>query len=51
MPLINPSSILSNVLVLGIIFWIGFMIYSKMDKLQVHNAMEKIKGWIGRKEE
>ena len=51
MPLINPTRILDNLLVLGIILWIGFMIYSKMDKTQVHNAIERIKGWIGNKGE
>ena len=51
MPLINPTIILNNLLVLGILLMIGFMIYSKMDKEQVRNAIEKIKGWIGSKEE
>ena len=49
--LIEPSNLLSNLLVMGIIFWIGFMVYSKMDKQQVHNTIERIKGWIGNKEE
>jgi len=51
MPLIDPTRILSNLLVLGILLWIGFMVYNKMDKTQVHNTIEKIKGWIGNKEE
>lgn len=51
MPLIDPTDILNNLLVLGILLWIGFMIYTKMDKDKVHSAMEKIKGWVGSKEE
>lgn len=47
MPLINPSNVLSNLLVVVIIAWVGFLVYSRMDKDKIHSAWEKIGGWMG----
>lgn len=50
MPLINPTRILNNLLVLGILAGIGFMIYSKMNKDKIQSVKEKIQGWMGKGE-
>lgn len=51
MPLIDPSRVLNNLIVFGILLWIGFLIYSKMDKAKVYSAIESLKKMFGNKEE
>lgn len=51
MPLIDPSRIFNNLVALGVIFGIGFMIYSKMDKEKVKSTIEGLKGLFGGKKE
>ncbi len=50
MTILDPSRILNNLLALGIISGVGFMIYSKMDKEQVKSLIEGIKRVFGKKE-
>jgi len=51
MPLINATRVLNNIIVLGVLAAIGFMIYLKLDKERVKSTIESIKGWFGSKEE
>lgn len=51
MSLINPTRVVNNLVVLGILLGVGFMIYSKMDKEKVKSTIEGIKKLFGRKEE
>ena len=51
MPLIDGSRVMNNVIVLGVLAWVFFMIYSKMDKAQVKTLIDNIKGMFSRKEE
>ena len=51
MPLIDTTRIINNLIVLAVLFGIGFMIYSKMDKEQVKATMEGIKRLFSGKEE
>jgi len=51
MPLIDPTRIGNNLIVLGILFAIGFMIYQKMDKERVRETVEGLKNLFGKKEE
>ena len=51
MTLIDPTRIINNLVVLGVLAWIFFMIYSAMDKEKVKSTIESIKGLFGRKEE
>ena len=51
MPLIDPARIFNNLIVLGVLGWIFFMIYLKLDKEKVKSTMEGIKGLFSRKEE
>ena len=48
MPLIDATRVFNNLIVLGILFGIGFMIYSKLDREKVRNTMENIKGLLRR---
>ncbi len=50
MSLLDASRVLQNLIGLGVIFAIGFMIYSKMDKAQVRHLIDSIKGMFGKKE-
>ncbi len=51
MSLIDPTRVLNNLIALGAIFAIGFMIYVKMDKARVKDTIEKLKGLLGGKKE
>ena len=51
MPLLDPARILNNLIALGVVGWIFFMIYSKMDKGKVKDTMERLKGLFGGKKE
>ena len=51
MPLIDPTRILNNLTALAVIFGIGFLIYSKLDKESVKSTIEGIKGLFSKKEE
>lgn len=51
MSLIDPSRIFNNLIVLAIIAWIGFMVYSKMDKARVKDTIERLKNLFGKREE
>jgi len=51
MSLIDPSRIFNNLVALGVIFGIGFMVYSKMDKARVKDTIERLKNLFGRREE
>ena len=51
MPLIDPSRIINNLIVLGVLLGIGFMIYSRMDKEKVKATVASLKNLFGSKEE
>lgn len=51
MPLIDPTRIINNLIVLGVLGGIFFLIYSKLDKEQVKNVIDGIKRLFGKKEE
>ncbi len=51
MPLIDPTRIINNLTVLGVLLGIGFMIYSRMDKEKVKSTIDGIKKLFGGKEE
>ena len=51
MPLINLTRVGNNLIVFAILFGIGFMIYSKLDREKVRSTMDGIKNMFGRKEE
>jgi len=50
MALIDPSRILNNIVALGVILGIGFLIYSQMDKQKIQSTLEGIKGMFNRGE-
>ena len=49
MPLINASRVINNLLVLAILFGIGLLIYSKLDKNQIRHIINSIGGLFERK--
>lgn len=51
MPLIDPSRVFNNLIALGVIAWIFFMIYSKMDKERVRSTIDGLKNLFGGKKE
>ncbi len=51
MPLMSLSRVGNNLIALGVIIWIFFMIYSKMDKARVKDTMNRLKGLFGGKKE
>jgi len=51
MPLINPTRIINNLIVLGVVTWIFFMVYTKMDKEKIRETIDGIKNMFGKKEE
>ena len=51
MPLLDATRVFNNLIALGVIGWIFFMIYSKMDKEKVKDTMERLKGLFGGKKE
>lgn len=51
MALIDPSRVVNNFIALGVIAWIIFMVYTKMDKERVKDTMAKLKGLFGGKKE
>ena len=51
MPLLNISRVGNNLIAFGVIAWIFFMIYTKMDKEKVRDTMDKLKGLFGGKKE
>jgi len=51
MPLIDPTRIINNLIVLGVLLGIGFMVYSRMDKARVKDTIEKLRGLFGGKKE
>jgi len=51
MPLIDPTRIMNNIIALGVIAWIFFMIYSKMDKEKVKDTIERLKNLFGGKKD
>ena len=51
MPLIDTSRILNNLVVLAVLGWVFFMVYSKMDKDKVKALVDNIKGMFKGKEE
>ena len=51
MPLIDPTRIVNNLIVLGILGGIFFLIYSKLDKEQVRNLIDGIKRMFGKKDD
>ena len=51
MTLINPTRIMNNLIVLGVLGWIFFMIYTKMDKEKVKDTWEKLSNLFGGKKE
>jgi len=51
MPLISLSRVGNNLIVLGVLLGIGFMIYSKMDKEKVRSTIDGIKRLFGGKKE
>lgn len=46
MPLIDPTRILNNLIVLGVLFWIFFLVWSKIDPLRRQSIVETIKGFF-----
>lgn len=51
MSLIDPTRIVNNFIALGVIAWIFFMIYSKMDKEKTKDTINKLKNLFGREKE
>lgn len=51
MSLIDPARIMNNLIALGIIAWVFFMIYSKMDKARVKDTVDRLKNLFGGKKE
>jgi len=51
MPLIDPTRVLNNLIVLGILLGLGLMIYFKMEKDKREALSEFIKKMLGSKEE
>ena len=51
MPLLSLSRVTNNLIALGVVAWIFFMVYSKMDKEKVKDTMDKLKGLFGGKKE
>lgn len=51
MPLMNLSRVGNNLIVLGILFAIGFMIWSKMDREKVRGTVDGLKRLFGGKKE
>ena len=51
MPLLDPARIFNNLVALGVILGIFFMIYSKLDKARVKDTIERLKGLFGGKKE
>ncbi len=47
MSLIDPTRIMNNLIVLGVLFAIGFMVYSKMDREKVKATIDGIKKLFG----
>ncbi len=45
------SRVGNNLIAFGIVAWIFFMIYSKMDKAKVKDTIDKLKGVFGGKKE
>ena len=50
MPLINLSRVGNNIIVLAILFGIGFMIWSKLDKQKAKSTIDGIKNIFRRKD-
>ncbi len=51
MSIIDPVRVLNNLIALGVIAGIGFMIWSKMDKEKTRNTIGNIKKLFGGKKE
>ena len=51
MPLLDMSRIGNNLIVLGVLFAIGFMIYSKMDREKTRQTIDGLKNLFGGKKE
>ncbi len=50
MPLLDMTRVVDNILVLVILFIVGFMIYTKIDREKAKDTMERLKGLFKRKE-
>ena len=51
MSLLNITRIINNLIVLGVVGWIFFMIYTKMDKEKVKDTWERLSKLFGGKKE
>jgi len=51
MPLLDPTRIINNIIVLVILGGIFFMIWNKLDQEKVKSTIEGIKKLFGKKEE
>ena len=51
MSLIDPAKVVQNLIALGILFWVGFLIYSKMDREKLKSTTERLKKLFGGKDE
>ncbi len=51
MPLLDLTRVVDNLLVLAILFIIGFMIYTKMGSEKAKGTMERLKGLFRGKKE
>ena len=51
MPLLDPTRILNNLIVLGILAWIFFLVWSKMDQEKTRETWNNLKNLFGGKKE
>ena len=51
MPLIDGARILNNLIVLFVLAWVFFLIWSKMDKEKTGALMDSLKKLFGKKED
>lgn len=51
MPILNVTRVFNNLIVLGVLVWIGVMIYSKMDREKLRAMGESLSKMFGGREE